>query len=92
MKITRKAGKAWVTFAFTPREAVEKVEVLGEWNDWEPEAMKQKKSGEYYLTKILPEGGSYQFGYRIDDQQWHIDQEMPRCASPFGSENAVLEL
>lgn len=92
MKITKKAGKAWVTFAFTPKESVEKVEVLGEWNDWKPEAMKQKKNGEFYITKVLEDGKSYQFGYRINDCEWHIDYEMPRLPSPFGSENALLEL
>lgn len=92
MKITKKSGKAWVTFAFQPQNSVGKVEVLGEWNDWEPELMKQKKNGEYYITKVLEEGKSYQFGYRIDDSEWHVDHEMPKQPSPFGSENAVLEL
>lgn len=92
MKITKKAGKAWVTFAFTPQERVEKVEVMGEWNDWQPEPMKQKKNGEFYITKVLENGQSYQFGYRVNDSEWHIDREMPTQLSPFGSENAVLEL
>ena len=40
--ITKKGEKAWVTFT-APVEESEAVELMGEWNDWEPEAMKQKK-------------------------------------------------
>lgn len=92
MKVTTKGNKAWVTFTFTPSTEVQTVEIVGEWNDWTPEAMKAKKSGEYYLTKIFKCGESYQFGYRVDQDQWHLDNELQTVASPFGSHNSILEL
>ena len=46
IKITKKGNKAWVTFTLPSTEG-ENVEISGEWNNWENEAMKVKKSGEF---------------------------------------------
>ena len=58
IKITPKGKKGWVTFSFTPEEEGE-VSICGEWNEWQEEAMKMKKSGEFYITKVLPLGQEY---------------------------------
>jgi 1,4-alpha-glucan branching enzyme len=92
MKVTKKGNKAWVTFDFKPEDTVEGVTLVGEWNDWTPETMKVKKDGSFYITKVLPTGQSYQFGYRTDGDRWCTDGELPCVPSPFGSENALLEL
>lgn len=88
LKITKKGNKAWVTFT-APVE--EDVLLVGEWNDWEPEEMKVKKSGERYLTKVLATGRTYQFGYQTK-ACWYKDDETECVASPFGSENSLLAL
>jgi hypothetical protein len=54
--------------------------------------MKRKKSGEYYLTKVLPAGERYEFGYLVDESDWCVDHELPLVPTPFGSKNSVLEL
>ncbi len=90
VKITKKGQKAWVTFSITPT-GVEDVSVCGEWNDWQDEPMKVKKSGEFYITKVLPVDSEYQFGYRIQDQ-WHHDSELDVVPTPFGSLNALLKI
>jgi 1,4-alpha-glucan branching enzyme len=92
IKITKKGNKAWVTFAVAPSETLASVEVAGEWNDWKNEPMKQKKNGEYAITKVLKTGNSYQFGYRINGESWQKEDELPAVASPFGSENSLLKL
>jgi len=92
MKITTKSDKAWVTFTITPEEGTQSVELMGEWNEWAPEAMKQKKNGEFYVTRVFKIGDTFQFGYRVDGCQWCIDESLPACPSPFGSENALLSL
>lgn len=90
VKITKKGNKAWVTFT-SPVESAEKVELLGEWNDWQAEEMKQKKNGEFYLTKILKCDQSYQFGYK-SAEEWIIDDTLEMVTNEFGSHNSLLSL
>lgn len=88
VKVTKKGNKAWVTFT-APVEG--EVELVGDWNDWEPEAMKVKKSGECYLTKVLKTDTNYQFGYKLSEE-WIVDDETECIESPFGTKNSVLNL
>ena len=90
IKITKRGKKAWVTFT-APCSDCEEVQLKGSWNDWKPEAMKQKKNGEFYLMKILPTGAVYEFGY-LSDGEWEIDEDLPSTETPFGSQNSLLEL
>jgi len=89
---TKKNGqKVRVTFTFLPEDGVKSVLLSGEWNDWVEEPMKQKKNGEFYKTKTLAAGNTFQFGYKIDSE-WVTDSECPSVASPFQTQNSVLEL
>lgn len=89
IKITKKGKKAWVTFSILPEEN-ETISICGEWNDWKDEVMKVKKSGEFYITKVLGVGKEYQFGYRIDGDRWVCDSELESVESPFGTKNSLL--
>ena len=89
IKITHKGDKAWVTFSLTPDDGDE-VAICGEWNDWQDEPMKVKKSGEFYITKVLPTDKNYQFGYRVNKDEWRCENELESVLSPFGSTNALL--
>ena len=90
IKITPKGDKSWVTFTFTP-ESGENVVLCGSWNNWEDEAMKMKKSGEYSLRRLLKANSEYEFGYRVNGH-WYCDNELECVASPFGSQNSLLKL
>jgi 1,4-alpha-glucan branching enzyme len=90
--VKKNGQKAWVTFTFSPIEQVESIVVSGEWNEWQEEPMKQKKSGDYSITKVLKAGNSFQFGYKINGNEWRIEEECPAVASPFSSQNSLLEL
>ena len=92
IKITKKGAKAWVTFTVSPEEGVKSVVLSGEWNDWEKEPMKQKKNGDFSITKVIKTGESYQFGYKINDNEWIAESMCPVALSPFLSENSILEL
>jgi len=92
IKITKKSNKAWVTFSFNPDSTVDTVELLGEWNEWKPEAMKKKKSGGYSITKIIKTSDNYQFGYRLNGQIWEVESECTLISSPFNSRNSLLKL
>ncbi|QOY54845.1 hypothetical protein HUE87_00950 [Candidatus Sulfurimonas marisnigri] len=91
VKITAKGQKAWVTFSVMPNDG-DSVAICGEWSDWKDEPMKVKKSGEFYITKVLPLDNDYQFGYRINENRWECDSELGNILSPFGSHNTLLKL
>lgn len=90
--INPKGAKAWVTFSFKPAKAAESVAIAGDWNDWEPEPMKPKKDGSFYIRKYLLTGSNYQFRYLIDGKEWDNDDHAPRVYNTYGSENSLLEL
>lgn len=90
--IKKNGQKVWVTFTYTPVEKIDDVAVLGEWNEWKEESMKQKKNGVYSITKVLKPDNSFQFGYKVNGSEWITEAECPSVVSPFASENSLLEL
>ena len=92
LNIKQKDTKTWVTFTFTPSDSAESVSVAGEWNEWQEEPMKQKKSGEFYITKVLKTGECFQFGYKVNGDGWFTDEDCSKVASPFAGENSLLQL
>lgn len=92
VSIKKNGQKAWVTFTFSPNTDVNNVVVSGEWNEWKDEPMKQKKSGDFYLTKVLKSGERFQFGYKINGHDWITEDECSCIPSPFASQNSLLEL
>jgi len=91
VKITEKGDKAWVTFSIMAKEA-ETVSISGAWNEWKSEPMKKKKNGEFTIRRLLNKGQSYEFGYTVNGQEWHCDDDLGCVASPYGSNNSLLEL
>ncbi len=92
IKVKQNGSRVWVTFTYSPEAAAESVMLCGEWNGWEEEPMKRKKSGEFYATKVLKAGNAFQFGYKVDGVKWEIEDECPAVTSPFASQNSLLEL
>ena len=92
LTIKKNGNKVWVTFTFSPIYAVENVAVSGEWNEWKEESMKQKKNGDYYITKVLNVGDNFQLGYKVNHNDWTIEEECPSLPSIFGSQNSLLQL
>ncbi|MEA3372749.1 MAG: isoamylase early set domain-containing protein [Campylobacterota bacterium] len=92
IKIKKNGQRAWVTFTFLPSDTTESVLISGDWNEWKEEPMKQKKSGEFSITKILKVGNTFQFGYKVNGQEWTFDSDCPVVASPFHTQNSLIEL
>ena len=91
IKITDKGDKVWVTFTFSAENA-ETVEISGAWNEWQSLPMKRKKNGDFSIRRRFDKGQSYEFGYTVNGQEWHCDNELGCVASPFGSDNSLLQL
>ncbi len=90
--LKKNGQKVWVTFNVTGAEHINDVMISGEWNDWKKEPMKQKKNGDFSITKVLKAGEDYQFGYKINGDRWITEEECDSVSSPYGSQNSLLSL
>src|SRR5210317_901410 len=69
-----------VTFTLTKEEAfdAEKIQLLGDFNNWNVEEavdLKKFKNGTYKTTLDLETEKEYQFKYLVDSTKWENDQE-----------------
>lgn len=73
-----------------------RVELLGDFNAWEPGAliMKRNKDGSFAASLDLETGKDYQFRYLIDGEVWANDWNADRYQfNPVGNcENSVVSL
>ena len=69
------------------------VAVVGDWNDWDPEAhAMQRRNGVWELTLPLSRGGEYRYQFLIDETQWVPDPEAPiQIEDGFGGINSLLD-
>jgi 1,4-alpha-glucan branching enzyme len=85
-----------VTFKLTKAEAksADKVQLVGDFNDWDLKAspMKKLKNGSFSSTLELPKDTEYQFRYLLDGTEWENDWNADSYAnSPVSfDENSVL--
>jgi 1,4-alpha-glucan branching enzyme len=87
--------KCRVTFKHTPTVEAETVAVLGEFNDWEPEAtpLAKRQDGSYSATLSLDAPGSYRFRYLLDGKIWENEGEADgEERNRFGSKDSVIEV
>ena len=84
-----------VTFRL-PKQAVkgaQRVNIVGDFNDWSMEAnpMKPLRSGEFTLTLDLKSGREYRFRYLIDGYRWENDWNADRYdPNIYGSDDSVV--
>ncbi len=69
-----------------------KIELVAEFNDWQPVEMKFVKSRQVFKSKFrLPTNKQYQFRYLIDGEFWENDNQADGYkANGFGSENSLV--
>lgn len=90
-KTYQKDKNICVVSFYVKRDNAQKVELVGEFNNWQPEPMKRKKDGTFWISKRLKTGRSYRFKYLIDGQYWEnelsADQQVP---NPFGTTDSLI--
>ncbi len=102
MSLTKKFLKSKpickVTFRLKSDSAKEakKVNVLGDFNDWNPKKgkMKKLKSGEFTLTLDLDSGRDYEYRYLVGGKEWENDDAADKYV-PSGvgvEENCVVSV
>jgi hypothetical protein len=86
-----------VTFVL-PKDAAadaQSVCILGEFNNWSPEAhpLRRLEDGDFTVTLELETGRSYRFRYMIDgwkyENDWYADRYEP---NPYGGEDSVVDV
>lgn len=81
-----------VTFEFANATAQE-VAVVGEFNDWQPVAMKKLKGNEgLFRTRVrMPKEAEFQFRYLVDGESWLNDEGADGYRpNEYGAENSVV--
>jgi 1,4-alpha-glucan branching enzyme len=84
-----------VSFRLDATEAAgaSKVQLLGDFNDWDEsvEPMTKLKSNDFTANLELESGKEYQFRYYIDGSIWKNDSQADYfVANGFGDENGVV--
>jgi hypothetical protein len=70
-------------------DAVERVEVAGDWNGWVPEPLVRDASGRWVVPAAL-EPGVYRFNLRLDGERWVVPDEVPSIEDGFGGRVGLL--
>ncbi len=87
---TLKSGSCKVTFELDHLADAEKVEIVGDFNGWQPEEMTKFKNGKYKYSLNLDSGQSYQFRYRVDGERWENDPEVEQVPNEYGESNSAV--
>lgn len=97
-KYSKSKGICKVTFDLPESigDDVQKVYVVGEFNNWSTTAtpMKRQKNGSFRATLDLPKDHEYQFRYFLDNGEWENESDADKYAeTPYAdSENSVIVL
>lgn len=82
-----------VTFKVPAEVDAESVSLVGDFNNWDPEAesLTRRKDGTFSTTISLESGRSYRFRYLLDEERWENDWEADTYVpNDFGSEDSVI--
>ena len=90
-KFLKTRDEAEVIFEFN-RDDVTSVDLVAEFNAWQPIPMKFNKKQKTFRTKQrLPIDHDYQFRYLLNATEWENDYQADNyVANQFGSENSVV--
>jgi 1,4-alpha-glucan branching enzyme len=91
-KFFKSKQEAEVTFEFNVSQT-DKVQLVAEFNNWQPLDMKYVKKDKVYRTKVrLPKDRKFHFRYLINDNVWENDHQADAyIANAFGSDNSVVD-
>ena len=92
----RNKGKVQVSFVLPSNMWAERVNLVGEFNDWDTTAtpmVRNRSDADWKATIELEAGQRYRFRYLIDGKEWlndwHADDHVE---NPYGSYDSVVDL
>lgn len=90
----QRGGTVRVSFELPGDIAQSHVAVVGDFNDWNPEAhpMRRLKKGTWKKDIYLAPDQSYRFRYLVDGTRWHNDDAADRFEpNGYNTTNSVIE-
>jgi 1,4-alpha-glucan branching enzyme len=91
-----KQGRVLVTFELPASTWAERVNLVGEFNDWDTRATplaRDRVDAAWKTTMELEAGRRYRFRYLIDGREWLNDWHADGyVANPYGSDDSVVDL
>ncbi len=91
-----KPNRVRVTFLLPSNLWAERVNLVGEFNDWDTMATpmsRNRTDANWRVTLELEEGRRYHFRYLVDGKEWLNDWHADDHAeNPYGSYDSVLDL
>ena len=91
-----KKGFVRITFELPSNMWAERVNLVGEFNDWDTTATpmsRTRSDANWKVTLELEEGKQYRFRYLVDGKEWlndwHADDHVD---NPYGSYDSVIDL
>lgn len=88
-------GKVRVTFSMPPLDAVQQLNLVGDFNNWSvvETPMQQDPDSNWSVALTLDGGRDYRFRYLANGTEWHNDWAADAYQpNEFGSENSVVSL
>ncbi len=88
------SGLRYVRLAYVPSNpSVEKVTVVGSFNNWDPEATPLQRQDGVWSTILVLAPGNYEYMFFENSARWVIDPLAAQTRDDgFGGSNAVLEV
>ena len=84
-----------VTFELPSSVWAERVNLVGDFNDWDTvkdEMRQSRNNGNWRISLVLPKGRAYQFRYLVNGQDWQNDWHADKYAlNKFGTDNSVVQ-
>ncbi len=93
-KPSKTEGKILVIFQLPSSIWAEKVNLAGDFNDWDREMhpMTRSGNGNWTLTLELDADKQYEFRYLVNGDTWHNDWHADNYVSnPYGGDNSVVD-
>lgn len=92
---SKKGTSCRVTFKVSSDLQVGSAAVLGDFNEWSPNAhpLTARKDGSFSTTVSLEAGKEYRFRYLLDGERWTNDEDADSMApNQFGGHDGVIAL
>src|SRR5687767_15208613 len=87
-------GTRLVTFRLPTELEADTASVVGEFNDWSPDATPMERGDDgFAVTVPLEHGRAYRFRYVLDGERWENDWAADGyVANEYGSDDSVVDL
>jgi hypothetical protein len=69
--------------------AASRVEIVGDFTDWEPVEMAGAPNGEWRIERVIAPG-PHRMAIRVDGGPWRVPSNLPHVADDFGGEVGIV--